>query len=199
MRINSENGLEGPHDDGYSWRKYGQKDILGAKYPRYTKFSSLFYYPLPHLLKEKEKKKKGKEKHYCIHKKTKSFFSIAAQSLHGIPIGTDSKWEHAMWTCVVALRFWNSNIRLFIIAEAITDALSETLKAAGLQSKCKDRMMIHLCLTSRTGENIHAHKEAILLNHHHHRKSKNGNYITRILFLKSNNMLNSSVSSLQLI
>ncbi|KAI4337944.1 hypothetical protein L6164_016306 [Bauhinia variegata] len=27
-------GVEGPLDDGYSWRKYGQKDILGAKYPR---------------------------------------------------------------------------------------------------------------------------------------------------------------------
>ncbi|KAF8412137.1 hypothetical protein HHK36_000093 [Tetracentron sinense] len=27
-------GLEGPLDDGYNWRKYGQKDILGAKYPR---------------------------------------------------------------------------------------------------------------------------------------------------------------------
>ncbi|CAO2149440.1 unnamed protein product [Urochloa humidicola] len=25
---------DGPADDGYSWRKYGQKDILGAKYPR---------------------------------------------------------------------------------------------------------------------------------------------------------------------
>jgi hypothetical protein len=23
-----------PLDDGLSWRKYGQKDILGAKYPR---------------------------------------------------------------------------------------------------------------------------------------------------------------------
>ncbi|GMY30508.1 probable WRKY transcription factor 53 [Fagus crenata] len=34
VRVNSGNGLEGPHDDGYSWRKYGQKDILGAKYPR---------------------------------------------------------------------------------------------------------------------------------------------------------------------
>jgi len=34
VRVNSETGLEGPHDDGYSWRKYGQKDILGAKYPR---------------------------------------------------------------------------------------------------------------------------------------------------------------------
>ncbi|KAL6599943.1 hypothetical protein ACP70R_045594 [Stipagrostis hirtigluma subsp. patula] len=25
---------EAPFDDGYSWRKYGQKEILGAKYPR---------------------------------------------------------------------------------------------------------------------------------------------------------------------
>ncbi|WRX19317.1 WRKY domain - like 10 [Theobroma cacao] len=34
VRVSSESLLEGPHDDGYSWRKYGQKDILGAKYPR---------------------------------------------------------------------------------------------------------------------------------------------------------------------
>lgn len=34
VRVCSETGLEGPHDDGYNWRKYGQKDILGAKYPR---------------------------------------------------------------------------------------------------------------------------------------------------------------------
>ncbi|XP_022844606.1 probable WRKY transcription factor 53 [Olea europaea var. sylvestris] len=34
VSVASENGLEGPTDDGYSWRKYGQKDILGAKYPR---------------------------------------------------------------------------------------------------------------------------------------------------------------------
>ncbi|OVA11453.1 DNA-binding WRKY [Macleaya cordata] len=27
-------GIEGLPDDGYSWRKYGQKDILGATYPR---------------------------------------------------------------------------------------------------------------------------------------------------------------------
>ena len=26
---------EGPLDDGYSWRKYGQKDILGANFPRW--------------------------------------------------------------------------------------------------------------------------------------------------------------------
>lgn len=34
VKVNPENGLEGPTDDGYSWRKYGQKDILGARYPR---------------------------------------------------------------------------------------------------------------------------------------------------------------------
>ncbi|KAG8382138.1 hypothetical protein BUALT_Bualt05G0045500 [Buddleja alternifolia] len=34
VRVNSNSGFEGPTDDGYSWRKYGQKDILGAKYPR---------------------------------------------------------------------------------------------------------------------------------------------------------------------
>lgn len=27
-------GIEGPVDDGHSWRKYGQKHILGAKHPR---------------------------------------------------------------------------------------------------------------------------------------------------------------------
>lgn len=34
IRISTDNGLEGNSDDGYSWRKYGQKDILGAKFPR---------------------------------------------------------------------------------------------------------------------------------------------------------------------
>jgi hypothetical protein len=34
VRVSPGVGLEGPLDDGYSWRKYGQKDILGAKYPR---------------------------------------------------------------------------------------------------------------------------------------------------------------------
>ncbi|CAN8325716.1 unnamed protein product [Cochlearia groenlandica] len=34
VRINPERGLEGPQDDVFSWRKYGQKDILAAKFPR---------------------------------------------------------------------------------------------------------------------------------------------------------------------
>ncbi|GJT23331.1 probable WRKY transcription factor 53 [Tanacetum coccineum] len=34
IRISTDSGLEGNTDDGYSWRKYGQKDILGAKFPR---------------------------------------------------------------------------------------------------------------------------------------------------------------------
>lgn len=34
VRVCSGTGLEGPLDDGYSWRKYGQKDILGANFPR---------------------------------------------------------------------------------------------------------------------------------------------------------------------
>ncbi|KAI3884748.1 hypothetical protein MKW92_005693 [Papaver armeniacum] len=34
VRVCEHTGLEGPLDDGYSWRKYGQKDILGANYPR---------------------------------------------------------------------------------------------------------------------------------------------------------------------
>lgn len=34
---------EGSMEDGYSWRKYGQKDILGAKFPRYESFLKLIY------------------------------------------------------------------------------------------------------------------------------------------------------------
>ncbi|XP_072974316.1 probable WRKY transcription factor 53 [Typha angustifolia] len=34
VRVGSQGGAEGPLDDGYSWRKYGQKDILGTKHPR---------------------------------------------------------------------------------------------------------------------------------------------------------------------
>jgi len=29
-----DSNLEATPDDGFSWRKYGQKDILGAKFPR---------------------------------------------------------------------------------------------------------------------------------------------------------------------
>lgn len=34
VRISSGSRPDGPHEDGHNWRKYGQKDILGAKYPR---------------------------------------------------------------------------------------------------------------------------------------------------------------------
>uniref|UniRef100_A0A2P2IU22 WRKY domain-containing protein n=1 Tax=Rhizophora mucronata TaxID=61149 RepID=A0A2P2IU22_RHIMU len=34
VRLISGAGREGPFDDGYIWRKYGQKDILGTKFPR---------------------------------------------------------------------------------------------------------------------------------------------------------------------
>jgi len=35
VRVSSAGGgTDGPEDDGYSWRKYGQKDILGDQYPR---------------------------------------------------------------------------------------------------------------------------------------------------------------------
>nr|QWQ79487.1 WRKY65 [Juglans sigillata] len=34
VKVVSGTGLEGPVDDGYSWRKYGQKEILGASFPR---------------------------------------------------------------------------------------------------------------------------------------------------------------------
>ncbi|KAK2654092.1 hypothetical protein Ddye_013948 [Dipteronia dyeriana] len=34
VRVDPATGLEGTLDDGFSWRKYGQKDILGARHPR---------------------------------------------------------------------------------------------------------------------------------------------------------------------
>ncbi|KAL8196275.1 hypothetical protein R6Q57_025275 [Mikania cordata] len=34
IRVSTDSGLEGITDDGYGWRKYGQKFILGAKFPR---------------------------------------------------------------------------------------------------------------------------------------------------------------------
>lgn len=38
VKVCSRTALEGSLDDGYSWRKYGQKEILGAKFPRYETF-----------------------------------------------------------------------------------------------------------------------------------------------------------------
>ncbi|GAA0148474.1 hypothetical protein LIER_36728 [Lithospermum erythrorhizon] len=35
VQVNPGSVSEGSLDDGHNWRKYGQKDILGAKYPRY--------------------------------------------------------------------------------------------------------------------------------------------------------------------
>ncbi|KAB2054560.1 hypothetical protein ES319_A12G263200v1 [Gossypium barbadense] len=34
VRVGPGTAMEGNLNDGFSWRKYGQKDILGAKYPR---------------------------------------------------------------------------------------------------------------------------------------------------------------------
>ncbi|KAL8205876.1 hypothetical protein R6Q57_009427 [Mikania cordata] len=34
VKVSPEIGLEVPPNDGYMWRKYGQKEILNAKYPR---------------------------------------------------------------------------------------------------------------------------------------------------------------------
>ncbi|KAL3630677.1 WRKY transcription factor [Castilleja foliolosa] len=34
FKVCTETGIETQLDDGYYWRKYGQKDILGTKHPR---------------------------------------------------------------------------------------------------------------------------------------------------------------------
>ncbi|KAI3832030.1 hypothetical protein MKX03_006404 [Papaver bracteatum] len=34
VRVSAQTGLQGPIDDGYAWRKYGQKNILEAKHRR---------------------------------------------------------------------------------------------------------------------------------------------------------------------
>lgn len=34
VKVQSGTGQDGSLDDGFSWRKYGQKDILGANHPR---------------------------------------------------------------------------------------------------------------------------------------------------------------------
>jgi hypothetical protein len=49
VRVSSAAGggrpAENPVDDGHSWRKYGQKEILGAKNPRFVALL-FFLYPL---------------------------------------------------------------------------------------------------------------------------------------------------------
>ena len=45
VRVSSPRGGAGenPVDDGHSWRKYGQKEILGAKHPRLVCWCSFPY------------------------------------------------------------------------------------------------------------------------------------------------------------
>jgi hypothetical protein len=64
VRVGSAGGGGGDHpaDDGYSWRKYGQKEILGAKHPRcpldtccairrfFSPLLHLFHTPQPNLI-----------------------------------------------------------------------------------------------------------------------------------------------------
>ncbi|KAK9036647.1 hypothetical protein V6N11_078641 [Hibiscus sabdariffa] len=38
VRVRPGMVLEGSLDDGFNWRKYGQKDILGSKYPRLANY-----------------------------------------------------------------------------------------------------------------------------------------------------------------
>ncbi|KAI3815776.1 hypothetical protein L1987_15458 [Smallanthus sonchifolius] len=42
VQIRGDMGVEEALDDGYNWRKYGQKDIFGAKHPRATLRFGLF-------------------------------------------------------------------------------------------------------------------------------------------------------------
>ncbi|KAG8391926.1 hypothetical protein BUALT_Bualt01G0237700 [Buddleja alternifolia] len=48
IRVCSETGPEGQIGDGYSWRKYGQKIILGAIHPRLFKCHGRAYYRCTH-------------------------------------------------------------------------------------------------------------------------------------------------------
>lgn len=46
VRVSPGADLEGSLDDGHSWRKYGQKDILGAKFPRLNDQIFLLVFPV---------------------------------------------------------------------------------------------------------------------------------------------------------
>lgn len=43
VKVCSGTMVEGPLSDGYSWRKYGQKDILGANHPRLEPLIHVFF------------------------------------------------------------------------------------------------------------------------------------------------------------
>ena len=45
VKVCSGTMVEGPLSDGYSWRKYGQKDILGANHPRLETLTHIFLFP----------------------------------------------------------------------------------------------------------------------------------------------------------
>ena len=48
MRVSTVQDVS-PLDDGLSWRKYGQKDILGAKYPRSARRRrTILFQPIEH-------------------------------------------------------------------------------------------------------------------------------------------------------
>lgn len=49
VKVCSGSMVEGPLSDGYSWRKYGQKDILGANHPRLELTNSSTYVYLKHI------------------------------------------------------------------------------------------------------------------------------------------------------
>ncbi|KAL0331112.1 UNVERIFIED_CONTAM: putative WRKY transcription factor 41 [Sesamum angustifolium] len=66
VRVNSENALEGPGDDGYSWRKYGQKDILELNIP----------VPPPASLEKQELK--NNNSHYQLEQQNQTLANFTA-------------------------------------------------------------------------------------------------------------------------
>nr|QRX38930.1 transcription factor WRKY33 [Lilium regale] len=60
---------EGPADDGYSWRKYGQKEILGAKHPRLVTLRPTII-PLQHV-KEVDMIELFRGYYRCTHRNTR--------------------------------------------------------------------------------------------------------------------------------